>query len=673
MAVLSHATLPTSWSRTLTEPNIHETAHVHSFSNLIGDVRISANVTIASGTSIRADEGAPFHIGESTNIQDGVVIHGLPQGRVIGDDGNAYSIWVGNNTSITHMALIHGPAYIGDNCFIGFRSTIFNARIGRGAIVMMHTLIQDVEIPPGKYVPSGSIITSQQQADGLPDVQELDIQFASHVAGMNPALRSGYYVAEHVAPTAPIPNQVNQSQASGESRMNNGFQSYANPVGHLDASVVNHVRQLLARGYRIGAEHADERRFQTSSWKSCAPIQATNETGAIAQLEACLAEHDREYVRLIGIDPKAKKRVLEAIIHRPGDKSIQPAFSSGSSKSTASTFSSQPQYGQPQAGGLGAEAINFVRHLLGQGYWIGTEHADERRFQTSSWASCSPIQSSREAEVLSALDNCLVEHRGEYVRLFGIDRKAKRRISELIVQRPNGKTPQRNGSGSRSYGSVSATSFTSGAASSNAAIAGRLSPEVVQQVNQLLNQGAKIGIEYADERRYKTSSWQSGPMIQARGQSEVLAALEGFMNEHNLDYVRLVGTDPKAKRRLAEMMIHRPGSQPVARASGSATYAPTPATAPVSNGRVEAGVVDQVRHLLAQGARIGIEYADERRYKTSSWQSGPSIQSNREAEVMGVLQDFLNQHQRDYVRLIGIDPKAKRRVVEAVIHKPGKK
>jgi len=41
----------------------------------------------------------------------------------------------------------------------------------------MHTLIQDVEIP-GKYVPSGSVITSQQQADRLPNVQESDIKFA---------------------------------------------------------------------------------------------------------------------------------------------------------------------------------------------------------------------------------------------------------------------------------------------------------------------------------------------------------------------------------------------------------------------------------------------------------------------------------------------------------------
>jgi carbon dioxide concentrating mechanism protein CcmM len=159
---------PTPWSRTLVEPKIHASAYVHVFSNLIGDVRIGENVLIAPGTSIRADEGTPFYIGQNTNVQDGVVVHGLEKGRVQGDDGEIYSVWIGPNTSIAHMALVHGPAYIGSDCFIGFRSTVFNARIGQGSIVMMHCLVQDVEIPSGKYVPSGSIITTQQQADRLP-------------------------------------------------------------------------------------------------------------------------------------------------------------------------------------------------------------------------------------------------------------------------------------------------------------------------------------------------------------------------------------------------------------------------------------------------------------------------------------------------------------------------
>ncbi|BAU40694.1 hypothetical protein [Leptolyngbya sp. O-77] len=135
----------TPWAKGVTQPKIHETAYVHSFSTVMGDVQIGANVLISPGASIRAEEGAPFYVGSGSSVQEGAIVHGLPQGRVLGDDQQPYSVWIGQDVSITHMALIHGPAYVGDRCFIGFRSTVFNARIGEGCIVMMHALIQDVE------------------------------------------------------------------------------------------------------------------------------------------------------------------------------------------------------------------------------------------------------------------------------------------------------------------------------------------------------------------------------------------------------------------------------------------------------------------------------------------------------------------------------------------------
>ncbi len=95
MAVRTKAAPPTPWSSDLAEPQVDSSAYVHSFSRLIGDVRVGANVFIAPGSSIRADEGTPFYIGDSTNIQDGVVIHGLEKGRVRGDDGKDYSVWIG--------------------------------------------------------------------------------------------------------------------------------------------------------------------------------------------------------------------------------------------------------------------------------------------------------------------------------------------------------------------------------------------------------------------------------------------------------------------------------------------------------------------------------------------------------------------------------------------------
>lgn len=670
MAVHSYAAPPTPWSRDFAEPNIDESAYVHSFSNLIGDIRIGANVLIAPGTLIRADEGSPFHIGNGTNVQDGVVIHGLEQGRVLGDDEHPYSVWIGKNTAITHLALIHGPVYIGDDCFIGFRSTVFNARIGDGCVVMLHALIQDVEIPPGKFVPSGAVITSQQQADRLPNVREVDRAFAMQVAGMTEAQKLGYHRAEPVANLAPV-RERNQSSPSNQPDMNTYSSS---PSSGLDPNVVTHVRQLLAQGFRIGTEHADDRRFQTSSWKSCAPIQASHESAVISELQACLTEHAGEYVRLIGIDTKAKRRVFETIIQRPGNKPA-PAPQNGTAR-TPSYAAPASAYRPAASGstGLSPEVVAQVRSLLAQGARIGMEHADQRRFRTSSWTSCAPIASDREADVLAGLEACMAEHAGEYVRLIGIDTKAKRRLAELIIQRPDGQQPQQSSAKPASYAPAPSSPLPTGGASGAAGVG----QDVAQQVSQLIAQGYQIGIEHADERRFRTSSWTSAAPIQTRSAGDAIAAISSFVANNSDRYVRVVGIDPKAKRRVAEVIVHRPGAKSAPAAAPQPTASYTPPVNAHGNGnnpaaKFDTGLTDQVRQLLARSYRIGIEYADERRYKTSSWQTGAPIESNRESDILATLQAFLSEHQGHYVRLIGIDPKAKRRVVETLIHKPGKK
>ena len=689
MVVRGYADAPTSRSN-LVDDQVDEAAYIHSFSNVMGDVRVGANVVIAPGVSIRADKGNSFRIGTGSKVQDGVVIHGLEQGRVIGDDDQSYSVWVGQNASIAHMALVHGPAYIGDGCFIGFRSTIFNARIGRGCIVMMHVLVQDVELPPGKFVPWGSIITSQQQADQLPNVQEADKQFAIQVMGVNDALRSGYHSAESVAPVPSF--QEKQSTATNLASEGGEAHSRLTKGGSMDTDVVGQVRQLLAQGYRIGTEHADKRQFQTGSWKSCEPIQATRESEAVASLQACLSEHTGQYVRLIGIDPRAKKRVLETIIQRPHDQPGQATASSsrGSSDYSAKSYAVPkvaPNFGahngQSQSGRLGAEVVAQVRNLLMQGARIGMEHADTRRFQTSSWTSCSPIQSTRESDVLSGLEACIREHSGEYVRLIGIDPKAKRRLAEMIIQRPDGKTSQGS---NQSQGAVQSSTHTASNSPSYTASSGSIGADLSKQVGQLIAQGYQIGVEYADERRYKTSSWQNAPMIQARREADAIAEIESVIKDHSRDYVRLVGIDSKAKKRMVEMIVHRPNGK-----GGATTAAPNRAAAtsasahssqahnsqthsnrPSNGAQKDGAIAEQVRHLLAQGFKISTEYADERRYKTSSWQGGTAMPGTRETDVMAALDGFMNQHSGEYVRLIGTDPKAKRRVVEKVIQQPSK-
>ena len=557
MVVRKRAAPPTPWSQTLAEPQIDDSAFVHSFSNLIGDVEIEGNVLIAPGTSIRADEGTPFYIGEGTNIQDGVVIHGLEQGRVMGDDGQEYSVWIGKEACITHMALIHGPAYIGEGCFIGFRSTVFNARVGEGCVIMMHALIQDVEIPPGKYVPSGAVITNQQQADRLPDVQESDRHFAHHVVEVNEALRIGYQCAANNACITPIRGQLGQSIKDIKQT------DYRNSVTSMSLSsdIVAQVRSLLSQGYTIGAEYANERRFKTKSWLTGGTFSGRADQ-VLGDLEGFLQQHQGEYVRLLGVDTGAKRRVLEVIVQRPKDTPGEPSRITTTKNNSSNGHVAAASNGN---GNVGDDIASQVRALLHQGYKIGTEKADKRRFRTKSWQSCSPIDSNREADVLAALEVCLVDHSGEYVRLIGIDTQAKRRVVETIIQRPgetsnNGARTATATAPGQSYSYASSSRDNgNGNGNGNGRVATmNLTTEIVSQVSSLLKQGYKIGTEHANKRRFRTKSWQSCSPIDSNREADVLAALEACLTEHQGEYIRLIGIDSQAKRRVLETIIQRP-------------------------------------------------------------------------------------------------------------------
>ena len=702
MVVRSFAAPPTPWSRNLAEPQIDPSAYVHSFSNLIGDVYIGANVLIAPGTSIRADEGNPFHIGNSTNVQDGVVIHGLEKGRVIGDDGKEYSVWIGDSTSITHMALIHGPAYVGNNCFVGFRSTVFNARVGDGCIISLHALVQDVEIPAGKYVPSGAVITTQQQADLLPNVRESDQNFASHVIGVNESLRQGYRCAADIACITPIrqqqqnspktsgnsaastqinkqdfnqtnqisqTNQANQNFTSTNTNTNTNTNAQRNEP--MNGDLAQQIRQLLAQGYHVAVEYADERRFRTGSWQSH-PIPHTSEASTvIAAVQTALVENEGEYVRLFGVDPKAKRRLTETIIQRPSDKPVvisnaAPTSSNGYSNGSGNGYSAPKASSNGAASSNNADIAGQVRQLLAQGYRISTEYADARRFRSAAWMTGPAIDASNESTVIAALNTILAEHEGEYVRLVGVDPKAKRRVVETIIQRADSQSV----SIGQSNGKSAAATYNAPRASNGNGTAS----DVSTAVGQLLAQGHRISVEHADERHFRTTSWQTLPAITANNVTSAIASLENYIAEYSDEYIRLVGVDVKAKRRVVELLVHRPGGQPVTatRTAVKVNNASNSSYGGGSAGKISGDMLSRIRQLLSQGYRIGTEHADERHFRTSSWFSCSPIAAANESEVIRALEACLAEHGDEYVRLLGIDTKAKRRVFEGIIHRPAK-
>ena len=107
---------------------------------------------------------------------------------------NGCPIFVGSRVSLAHGAMVHGPAWIGNDTFVEMESMMFNAKIGNNvSIGLANTVTGDVDLLDNRHVPPGSVIATQDQADALPpragSPYEKANDFQIHV---NKALAEGY-------------------------------------------------------------------------------------------------------------------------------------------------------------------------------------------------------------------------------------------------------------------------------------------------------------------------------------------------------------------------------------------------------------------------------------------------------------------------------------------------
>ncbi|MBL8933835.1 MAG: hypothetical protein JNM69_04730 [Archangium sp.] len=175
-------------------PRIAPTAWVHPQASVIGHVVLGDNVHIAAGSSVRADEGTPFFIGDNSNIQDGVVLHALKE-KHVEVAGERWAIYVGRNVSMAHDALVHGPCYVGDDTFIGFKAVVHDAVVGSGCFIGIGAVVVGVTVPDGRFVPHGSIIDTLDKVDGLPLVNDSQHHFNEDVVDVNRGLAAAYRAA----------------------------------------------------------------------------------------------------------------------------------------------------------------------------------------------------------------------------------------------------------------------------------------------------------------------------------------------------------------------------------------------------------------------------------------------------------------------------------------------
>jgi carbon dioxide concentrating mechanism protein CcmM len=322
-------------------------------------------------------------------------------------------------------------------------------------------------------------------------------------------------------------------------------------MSNISDSVRQEIRRLLSQGYRVGVEYADARRFRSGSWTS-APIAQGGESAVLASVTAVLDENEGKYVQILGVDTKTRSRVLELMIQRPDGAVTQVSKSKGTGGGSVAAASN----GHSSSNGGGSDVAQIVRQLLAQGFRIGTEFADARRYRATSWTSGPSYQGTRDNEAIALLTNLVAEHEHDYVRLIGIDTTARRRVTELVIHKPGEPVTLSTGGGSSSASSFNSSFGT--ASNGGGSVKTSLSPEIVASVRRLLENSYQISTEHADLRRFRSSSWHTCKPVSATRIQEAISELESCLTDHAGEYVRLIGVDKKAKRRVHEEIIQRP-------------------------------------------------------------------------------------------------------------------
>ena len=197
-----HKNVRTDFCRKQYMPEIDPTAFIHPLAAVIGHVFINRHVMVSPFASVRGDEGQPLSIGDDSNVQDGVVIHalaseheGIPVEETLVKVGDRhYAVYIGRKVSLAHQVQIHGPAYVGDATFVGMKSLVFKARVGKNCVIEPGCILMGIRVDDGRYVPAGTVLTEQNKADNLPIISDSyplkDLN--EEVVQVNKGLAEGY-------------------------------------------------------------------------------------------------------------------------------------------------------------------------------------------------------------------------------------------------------------------------------------------------------------------------------------------------------------------------------------------------------------------------------------------------------------------------------------------------
>ena len=123
-------------------PRIGERVFLAPNATVLGAVTLAPEVSVMFGAVLRADRDT-ITVGEGSNLQDDVVVHGDP----------GFPAVIGEGVSVGHGAIVHG-ATVEDDCLIGMGATLLNGVIvGAGSLIAAGSVVlEGTVIPPGSLV-----------------------------------------------------------------------------------------------------------------------------------------------------------------------------------------------------------------------------------------------------------------------------------------------------------------------------------------------------------------------------------------------------------------------------------------------------------------------------------------------------------------------------------------
>ncbi|MBP7736197.1 MAG: gamma carbonic anhydrase family protein [Spirochaetes bacterium] len=124
---------------------------------VVGSVRIGNNASVWFNAVVRADDGV-IVIGESSNIQDGAVLHCDSENDLV----------IGRGVTVAHKAMLHSCT-VGDNSLIGINAVVLNGAVigknclvGAGALVLEKSVIPDNSVVLGAPAKVARPVTPEQ-------------------------------------------------------------------------------------------------------------------------------------------------------------------------------------------------------------------------------------------------------------------------------------------------------------------------------------------------------------------------------------------------------------------------------------------------------------------------------------------------------------------------------